>query len=292
MTDPSEPRRERPSTYVVSDRSNENEFTRVQLQDRMMTASMGGVLPEQSPPTPFRRVFDAGCGTGGWLIDMAKAYPALSLLVGIDVSDKMLTFARAQAAAEQLSDRVEFHVMDALGTLAFPADYFDLVNQRMGQSWLRTWDWSGLLHEYWRVTRPGGVIRVTESEILLEPGSPARTRLFELTLDAAYRAGHFFTHDADGIIGQLERLLLQLGLQDVQTRAYTLEYAAGTPEGQRFYEDIELAYRTILPFFRKWSHVPDDYEAIYQEALAEIRQPGFVARWRLLTAWGTKPGRW
>lgn len=291
MTDHSEPRREHPSTYVVPDRSNENEFTRVQVQDRMLTASMGGALPEQSPPTPFRRVLDAGCGTGGWLIEMAKTYPTLSLLVGLDVSDKMLTFAREQAAAEHLSDRVEFHAADALSTLQFPAGFFDLVNQRLGISWLRTWDWPGLLHEYWRVTRPGGVIRITESEVMIESGSPARTRLLDLTIDASYRAGHFFTRDTNAVISQLERLLSQVGLQDVQTRAHTLEYTAGTPEGQRFYEDVRLAYRTIIPFLRKWSHVPDDYEAIYQEMLDEIQQPGFVAHWRLLTAWGMKPGR-
>jgi DNA-binding transcriptional regulator of glucitol operon len=33
--------------------------------------------------------------------------------------------------------------------------------------------------------------------------------------------------------------------------------------------------------------VPDDYEEIYQQALKDIQQPGFVATWNILTAWGT-----
>ena len=289
MSTPIGPRREYPSTYFVQDRSNAEELARVQLQDQMVTAGMGGALPEQPAQATFQRVLDVGCGTGGWLIEAAKSYPAMSLLVGVDVSDKMLVYARTHAAAENLDDRVEFHAMDALRMLEFPTDYFDLVNHRLGISWLRTWNWPKLLQEYWRVTRPGGVIRITESNILLEPGSPARTRLFELTLDASYQAGHFFTRESDGVINQLERLLRQQGLEDVQTRVHTLEYRAGTPEGQSFYEDIKLAYRTVIPFFRKWSSVPDDYEAIYQQALAEIQQPDFVSKWRLLTAWGTKP---
>ncbi len=47
-------------------------------------------------------------------------------------------------------------------------------------------------------------------------------------------------------------------------------------------------YRTIVPFVRKWSVVPDDYESMYQQMLAEMQQPDFFARSRLLTAWGSK----
>jgi len=99
MSTPIDPRREHPSTYVVQDRSNEEELTRLQIQDQLVTASMGGVLPEQPNPTIFQRVLDVGCGTGGWLIEVAKTYPSISLLVGVDISSKMLDYARTQAVA-------------------------------------------------------------------------------------------------------------------------------------------------------------------------------------------------
>jgi ubiquinone/menaquinone biosynthesis C-methylase UbiE len=289
MTTPTDPRKEHPSTYFVQDRSNQEELTRLQLQDQMLTTGMGGVLPEQPDPTIFQRVLDVGCGTGGWLVETAKAYPSLSLLVGVDVSSKMLEYARSQAEAQQESRRVQFSTMDALRMLEFPADFFDLVNQRFGASYLRTWDWPKLLHEFQRVTRRGGVIRLTEGKIVFESNGPALTRLSELMLEAFYQAGHLFALDRNGITGELARLLRQYGLQNVQTRAHTLVYRAGTAEGQLFYEDMKRMFQTIVPFLRKWSRVPDDYETIYQQALTEMQQPDFVVTSGLLTTWGNKP---
>jgi hypothetical protein len=47
---------------------------------------------------------------------------------------------------------------------------------------------------------------------------------------------------------------------------------------------MRLTYRTVVPFLRKWTHVPDDYEDIYQQALRDLQQPDFVATCSLLTA--------
>src|ERR1700690_900455 len=92
VTMATEPRRELPSTYFVQDRSNIDELRRVHIQDVMITREMGGVLPEQPDTTRFRRVLDVGCGTGGWLIETAKAYPEIKLLVGIDVSKHIIEY--------------------------------------------------------------------------------------------------------------------------------------------------------------------------------------------------------
>ena len=289
MPTPSEPKREQPSTYFVQDRANQEELWRLQIVDDLTTAGMGGALPEQPDPTTFQRVLDVGCGTGGWLIELAKAYPTCITLVGVDASLTYVEYARTRAAAAQVSNRVEFHVADALRMLEFPEASFDLVNHRLASSWLRTWDWRKLLQEYQRVTRPGGVVRITEPDVMVVGNRPALTRLSELFLQAFYQAGHGFTPTNDGVTSELARLLSQHGLQQVQTRAYTLHYRAGTPDGQLFFEDLRLLYRNIVPFLRKWIRVPDDYEEIYQQMLSDMQQPDFVATWGLLTAWGETP---
>ncbi len=289
-TDPySDPRQVYADTYFAQDRSNNEEISRLQIQDQMTTASMGGVLPEQPNPTTFSKVLDVGCGTGGWLIETAKSYPGISLLVGIDASRQMVKYARRQAEREEVNNRVEFTEMDALTRLDFTDHYFNLVNERHGASYLRTWDWPKLLQEFGRVTRPGGIIRLTESDIFLESTSPALTRLQALALEAFYRAEHYFTLDSNGVTSQLERLLQEAGFKNVQTRALTLEYRAGTSEGEYFYTNMKAAFRVIVPFLKKWTQVPEDYEAIYQQALVEMQQTDFMVPWKLLTAWGENP---
>ena len=289
-TGPQKPK-EHPSTYFVQDRSNEDELARLRVQDQFLTMKMGGVLPEQEALGRFQRVLDVGCGTGGWLITLAQQVPSAPLLVGVDASRRMVEYARSQAQAAGVADRVEFHVMDALRMLEFPRHYFDLVNQRFGVSYLRTWDWPNLLQEYRRVTRPGGIIRITEGDI---PGgngnSPAFNTLYDLIYNAFARAGHFFFPERDGVTRALEPTLHQAGLLNLQTRVYQLDQRAGTPEGQLVAEDIKHLFRTGAPFLRKWTTVPDDYEKIYQQALHEMRQPDFVSIGRLVTIWGVNPG--
>jgi len=280
-------RSESPSTYFVQDRKNEKEFTRLKIQDRMITTAMGGVLAEQTDPAVFRRVLDVGCGTGGWLVDVAQAYPEMSL-VGIDVSQRMIKYARTQAGACHLDDRIEFYVMDALGTLDFLAACFDLVNLRFGVSFVRTWDWPKILAEL-RITRPGGVVRVTDIEAMHQSNSPALMRLLEILQCAFYRAGHLFTQETTGVTGHLARLLDQYGCEQVQVKVHAVKYQAGTPEGEAYYEDMMLGFRTVRPFIQKWGCASKDYEAIYQQALGEMRQPDFLATANLLTAWGSKP---
>ena len=288
MSTPTDPGREHASTYFVQDRSSQDEMDRLQLQDKMLTAGMGGLLPEQPDPTIFQRVLDVGCGTGSWLMEVAEAYPATKILIGVDISSKMMKYAREQAELQQVDQRVEFHVMDALRMLEFPNNFFDLVNQRLGMSYLRTFDWPKLLQEYQRVTKSGGVIRITEASTSIESNSPALTKLCALFYEAGDRSGRHFGPESNGVVGVLGGLMERHGILDVQTREYKLVYRAGTVDGQYFYEDMAHIYRVAVPFLQKWAHVPMDYNEIYQQALKEMQQPDFVATWMHLTAWGKR----
>lgn len=277
---------EHPSTYFVPDRSSKDDLARLPILDCMMTHAMGGVLPEQPDLSRFRRVLDIGCGTGGWLIEAAKTYPAIEQLIGVDVSRQMVTYARTQAERAGVSDRVSFEVMDALRMLEFPTGTFDLVNQRSGASYLRTWEWSKLLQESRRVARVGGVLRLTEGEWQAESTSPALTRLFALLLRSFFQAGHSFTAQRDGVTRQLEHLLCQHGCEPVHSRLIRTDYQAGTPEGQWLVDDLRLTFKLLIPFLHKWTQLPDDYEQWMQQAWDEMHQPTFVASGYIITAWG------
>jgi ubiquinone/menaquinone biosynthesis C-methylase UbiE len=288
----SNPHRDHSNTYTVQDRFNREELERLLIQDQLLTSLMGGVLAEQPAPTRFKRLLDIGCGPGGWLLEMAKAYPTLSLLVGVDINDKILNYARAQARTLQVADRVEFHNMDGLRPLGFPDAHFDLINERFGTSWLRTWEWPPFLRECQRLARPGGVIRVTEFNICVESSSPALVQLGEIAIQALHNSGHLFTPETDGLLKELPHLMRQYGIQDVQTHAHVLEYHAGTPLGQLCIEQWTLLFRVIEPFLQKWCLVPDNYHDIYQQMLDEMQAPDFVSVTRPLTVWGVRSSRY
>lgn len=282
-------KKEQPNTYIVQDqKKNQEELSRLTLQSHLLTISMGGPLEALPNPTAFRRVLDVGSGPGSWVIETAQMYPTLEL-VGIDISQRMVEHAREVANVNQVSDRVTFQVMDALLRLEFPDAFFDVVNLRLGLSFLRTWDWQKLLSEMLRVTSPGGVIRITDTEIIQPSTSPALRQLNEMSLCAFFRAGHLFTQETTGLTAHLAPLLEQHGCRQVQTKTHTLEYRAGTEEGQMFYEDMKKVFHVILPFYQKWGCAPENYNVIYQQALDEMLHPEFRVTWNLLSAWGTKP---
>jgi ubiquinone/menaquinone biosynthesis C-methylase UbiE len=289
MPTPLRPRKnENPSTYFVQDRKNQKELARLAIQDRLLTAGMGGVLSEQPDPTAFRRVLDVGCGTGSWLIGVAQTYPEMSL-VGIDISQRMIKYARAQAEAYHLQDRIEFYVMDALGPLDFPPATFDLVDLRLGASFVRIWDWPKMLSELLRVTCPGGVVRVTESEACPQSNSPALAQYFEMLQYALFRGCHLFRQESTGMTSELVRLFNQHSWEKVQTKACTIEYRAGMQEQEAFCENVKLVFQTTRQFIQKWGGISKDYDAICQRASHQMQQPDFYARWNLLTVWGSKP---
>lgn len=274
-------------TYFVQDQQNQEELIRLAEQDQLITISMGEVLAEQTDPGRFRQVLDVACGVGGWVIKAAKTYPDMTL-VGIDINQHMIAYAQEQAMKQQVDDRVEFRVMDALRPLDFPWASFDLVNLRFALGFVRTWEWSRLIGSLMRVLRPDGIIRLTEEHVIHQSSSPASMRFCEMLLCALFRSGHLFTQESSSLTDRLASLLHQQNGQQVQTQPYTLYYQAGTPEGQAYIRDGIRVLRTLRPFLEKWGCINEDYEELSQAVYRELHQPDFTASWHLVTIWAKK----
>ena len=289
---PSTPRPARPrqssGTYIVKDPGSRKELERVRIQSEMITAGMGGPLPEQPDPAIFKRVIDIGCGVGEWLFKLAETYPTMTTLVGIDINKLMINKAKVIAATLPNKERLKFVVQDALAEeLPFPDASFDLVNMRFGSSFLRNFNWIPVLYQLQRICEPGGVIRIVEGEVVEETNSPALLRLTRIFLEASRQSMHTFSDESNGVTKELPNLLREQGIRDVQTRSYALEFRPGTPEWQSFYDDISKAMDTFSKYMGKFAVLPADYEKICKQALKEMRQPDFVAVWKLMTVWGT-----
>lgn len=275
-------------TYVFQPQQSKEELEKLALQDRLITKAMGGVLGEQKNPEAFRRVLDIACGSGSWVIEAAQQYPHMSL-VGIDVNEYMIEFAAVQAAVQRVEERVEFQMMDALRVLEFPDDSFDLVNMRFVQSFLRTWDWPRLLRQILRILRPGGVIRLTEEEVIHRSNSPAALQFYEMVQCALFRSGHLFAQESDGLTAHLAPLLGQHGYEQVATKMYALHFTNETPAGKIYKMESAVAMRALRPFLHKWGCLSGDFDALSQQIVQEAQQPDFCSCWHLLTAWGVRP---
>jgi SAM-dependent methyltransferase len=275
------------NTYFIAEHSHKRELARLIAQDQILTRGMGGVLPELSDRASLRCVLDVGCGTGGWLCQTAQTHATVTRLVGVDISQKVVAYARAQALSQGLADRMEFSVMDVLRELTFPEMTFDLVNMRQGGSFLRTWDWPPLLQELLRVTRHNGVLRIVETDLVSESNSPAFNQLSAWLVSAFHASGHYFKAEQNGLIDELFRLLSQVGLSDIQTQAYSIEYRADTPDGQLFIEDMRYVLASMQSFVQKWVRI-SSYEEVLRQAMEDLSRPDFVARWGVFTAWGKK----
>ncbi len=280
-----------PSTYLVQAKrrkGKQEEIARIEIEDRLSNTTMKGPLAEQPDPTIFHQALDVACGAGGWVIEAALAYPQMRLM-GVDINHAMVEMACAQAKARQLTDRVSFRVMDALAPFEFPNESFDLVNMRLASTFLRTWDWPGLLLELLRILRPGGIIRVTEPEMVRDTNSQALIYCGEQMECALYRAGHHYEEDYKGITTHLPRLLSNHGWKGVQAITYAIVYQSDTPEKQAYYENFSRL-RSLRPFLEKWGCCPDDLEKAYNQALDDMKRSDFYAVQKLVTVWGIKPG--
>jgi ubiquinone/menaquinone biosynthesis C-methylase UbiE len=271
------------STYFVHE-FNEKELARLILQDRLLTTQMGGILSEQPDPARFQSVLDVACGPADWLLESSKEYPNRRG-IGIDISNRVIQYAREQAEVHHMTDRVEFHVMDALSGLAFPDASFDLVNLRLGMSFIRTWEWLKLLVEMRRVTCSGGIIRLTEAEVLPVSSGAALTRLGQIFLCAFDRAGRLFEPNCTGVTDHLVPLLQRVGYRQVRQQTFPLVLKGRTEAGQLYAENIEVLLKTARPFLEKWGGNFKNYDTLSEQVVREM-QADFHVTWTLHTIWG------
>lgn len=109
-------------------------------------------------------VLDVGCGVGVTPCHIAKKYGCR--IVGIDVSEKMITMAKERAKKGNVKSNVEFRVADAQN-LPFEDDLFDIVIGESVIAFLE--DKQKGLNECMRVAKPSGYVGVNEATWIKTP---------------------------------------------------------------------------------------------------------------------------
>jgi ubiquinone/menaquinone biosynthesis C-methylase UbiE len=285
---------ERSSNQYVFDVESGAEMARLLGQDNMTTRAMGSLFPDQLDLAGVRRVLDVACGPGGWVQKIAFAHRSIEVF-GIDISRTMVEYARAQAQVQFL-DNAHFEIMDVTQTLAFPDNTFDFVNARFMVGFLSREQWPSVVQELVRVTRPGGTIRLTDSDVSATgiTNSFALERLNALSVRACYRAGKGFAVDPEarnhGVTAMLGRFLQKAGCQNIRAQPHILNYSSGTNEYHANYNNFRAGWLLMKPFLLKWDVTTEEEMAtLYEQFQVEMLSEDFRGLWYFLSAWGQKP---
>jgi len=279
------------SGYFIKDSGPE--LTRLLERERFFSRILGGPLPEHADQArfvaSFQHVLDVACGSGGWVLELAQRYPHLEV-VGIDIDPRAVRYATTQARTGTL-DNASFRVMDATEPLDFPNDFFDLVNARFLVS-IGAAAMPGTIRELFRITRPGGFVRLTETEDYSITTGPAFEKLSAMFLQAEKLTGFSFspTGRTSGQTVVLGRLLREVGCQNIQRKPTVIEWSAGTDEHEPMIQHIGMWAKMIQPFLiRAGVTTQEESDQLYREADIEMLSDDFCALMNLLTVWGQKP---
>ena len=267
---------------------NAAEMARLMLQDHMLTQAMGGPLPEQADLSQISQVLDIGCGSGGWLFDVVQQYPHIHA-VGIDISQLMIQYANSLVGSQQFPN-AQFRVMDATQPLDFPDNTFDLVNARILTGFLSTRQWPALLAECYRITKPGGILRLTEAEWGFTE-SAAYERLVGLCYIANVKAGHSFSPSGRtyGTTNALRPLMQRAGYEVMGHQAHAVDYSAGTEDHDSNCQNLLVFHKLFQPFLVQM-HVATQQELdqLYAQTEKDMHAEDFSAIDYFLTVWGRK----
>ena len=108
-----------------------------------------------------QKILDIATGTGDLALEACKRLHP-EKVIGIDISDKMMTVGKQKVAEAGLSDKIEFQQCDCID-LPFEANTFDAAIVAFGIRNFENLDKG--LQEIFRVLRPGGKLMVLELSV-------------------------------------------------------------------------------------------------------------------------------
>jgi SAM-dependent methyltransferase len=277
-------------TIHIIDPEEPTETARLMLQNSLLQRYMGSPLSMLEAHTPLQRILDLASGPGGWVLDTAFAHPQTTI-IGIDRSETNIRYARAQAKAQHRQNAY-FQTMDILQPLRFSNNYFDLVHARFLNTFLPTPAWNTLLHECFRVTRPGGSIILTECDYGIT-SSLACEKLSEYYAYALRKAGLRSSPVGRTLVpGQsvlLDDLLYESGYRIFQHKTHLIDFSAEEEDSSGMVDNALIFLRLIKPFLLNSGVLSvQEFEDLYNGASQEMRTSTFCGQWLIEVVWGKK----
>jgi ubiquinone/menaquinone biosynthesis C-methylase UbiE len=256
------------------------EIARLANQDRLFN-EIHQLLPPGVPENG--RVLDLGCGAGAWCAEVSFQYPDMQV-IGIDISEVLVNYARVSART-QLLDNAHFEVMDVRKPLTYEDDRFDLVNARFLSPVLRAGEWPIVVREMVRVTKPGGIVRLIDTDGNTVVSSPALKRFRDLIIT---------TMEADGrtliLTPYFKFWLREAGCSEIELISHLIDFSAGESAHPVIYEDFKVIMTQVIPYLitRNPSLTEQMLPDLLQQMLGEMLQDSFRGHWPFVECYGRK----
>jgi ubiquinone/menaquinone biosynthesis C-methylase UbiE len=282
--------RQREDTYIL-DPENIAEMARLELQGKVLTKGMGGILVEYGNTLPegSQRVLDLGCGPGEWVREVAQAFPHVEV-TGLDISKIMIAYAQAMVQDQHL-ENAHFVQGNVVVSLPFPDNHFDLVNARFLGVVIKGDRWQAAVSEWARVVRPGGSIRLTELDDKSWSNKPASQQLALQMIRVARKNGYGFgeSQDAFNITSMLPLLLERAGCSEIHEYPTCLSASAGSEYHKSLLQDYRVIGKLIGPLLQTLGLSREEIEQMYLAMLREMASPDFQGEYALRTVSARKP---
>ena len=231
---------------------NRLDFQHYLLRSVLHGDYMAPVRPDSSA------ILDVGCGTGRWVIEMARAFPGAQV-IGLDIEPPAQT-------AQSISPNARYVQANLLEGLPFADRSFDMVHQRLLGLAIPAAYWPVVAKELVRVTRPGGSVELLEGGDVFLNAGPALQRFLSWWREASRAKGF-----DSALMTQLESLLRAQHLRYLSSR--TLEVPVGK-WGERSGELLEKNMLAGFPGLKtlvctQLGLAPQEFDATLAELAGE-----------------------
>lgn len=256
-----------------------DEFYRLSRQDILLN-EVCPLLPQCV--TAPKQVLDVACGTGGWLRNIAQAFPQAQCC-GVDISPPLLDHARALADSSGLKN-VKYVQGDFFNLpKSFPTQKFDLVQMRVS-----TWFVGARKKEVFAVIKdllqPGGVFRIVEFEQPYPTNSLACKRYASLFFAALEKRGVQYFGTAE-----FPMMLSELDFHDIRLEPFVVNLSTGAENIQALRADMQDQISTVGRMIVSERLLTEDaFEEMRQAMITDMNALGFGMLAYFLSVTGQK----
>lgn len=205
-----------------------------------------------------RTILDVGCGTGRWVLEMARAFPE-ARVYGVDLE--------WSTPPQKLPPNVSFQQCNVLEGLPYERETFDFVHQRFLAMGVPAAKWSVLLAELLRVTAPGGWIELLEGGDTFVNTGPALSLLIKWYRQACRSGGY-----DPGMVDRLGVHLQQMGLRSVKMETLSVPVGPwGRHEGIMLQKNLLTALPGLFPLLQRYLSIDEvQFNSVMQEIQLEM----------------------